>query len=394
MMRRIFISMFLTLVMLLATPQQQEKTMEEIQKEEQQKILDMQEQYLQQEREIQELYQQYEQQISEEYQRIEAAEERRIREMEEKILAQWNDKKLSTNKQYVDYDNDLKSRSSVDFEKGEVAIEVIQEEKDQNPATANRELENKLKDLITEKAPDNKSLLENQVKNEEGKSLSKKDADNLVDKYSREGKIKQEKIKGGDGKARYKYTIKLQLVPDHLRVRLERYKDDIITYSKKFNIDPAMVCAIIHTESYFNPKARSHVPAYGLMQLVPKSGARDAYLYVYKRDRLLRSNYLYQPSNNIELGCGYLAMLKYGYLKKISDESKNDLCAICAYNTGAGNVAYAINRTKNINKAATIINSHNDSWLRNKLLRDLPYDETKNYLQKVTERRKIYQRAL
>ncbi|MFP4547205.1 MAG: murein transglycosylase domain-containing protein [Fidelibacterota bacterium] len=394
MMRRIFISMFLTLIMLLAAPQQQEKTIEEIQKEEHQRILDMQEQYLQQEREIQELYQRYEQQISEEYQRIEAAEERRIREMEEKILAQWNDKKLSTNKQYVDYDKDLKSRSSVDFENGEVEIEVIQEEKDQNLITANKELENKLKDLITEKAPDNKSLLENQVKNKEGKSLSQKDADDLVDKYSREGKIRQEKIKGGDGKSRYKYTIKLKMVPDHLRIRLERYKNDIITYSQKFNIDPAMVCAIIHTESFFNPKARSHVPAYGLMQLVPKSGARDAYLYVHKRDRLLRSNYLYQPSNNIELGCGYLALLKYAYLKKISDETKNDLCAICAYNTGAGNVAYAINRTKNINKAAVIINSYDDRWLRKKLLSDLPYNETKNYLQKVTERRKIYQRAL
>ena len=39
-------------------------------------------------------------------------------------------------------------------------------------------------------------------------------------------------------------------------------------------------------------QAKSSV-AYGLMQLVPKSDARDAYLKVFKRDKIVRPTYLY-----------------------------------------------------------------------------------------------------
>ena len=72
------------------------------------------------------------------------------------------------------------------------------------------------------------------------------------------------------------------MLPSHQDKRVERYKDEIFKQSERFGIDPAIVFAIIHTESSFNPKARSHIPAYGLMQLVPKSGGRDAYNYIYK----------------------------------------------------------------------------------------------------------------
>ena len=76
----------------------------------------------------------------------------------------------------------------------------------------------------------------------------------------------------------------------------------------------------MHTESSFNPKARSPIPAFGLMQLVPKSGARDAYNYIYKQDRLLSDTYLYVPANNIELGCAYIAKIRHDYFKNIKDE--------------------------------------------------------------------------
>ncbi len=379
-----------SLLIIALVPQSQQKSLEEIQQEEQEKIRQLQEEYLQKELEIQEIYNNYEKSISDAYQKIEREEARRVQEMEQKILAQWNDKKISTKKEYVDYDKNLKTRGRINFEKGEVLVEVIQEEEKEAPGTAKEQINQKLKDIIKEKDDSDTPVLADQLK----EKVTPKNAGKLVDKYDKDGKIKREKIKGGDGKTRYKYSLKLSMVPNHLRVRLNRYKNEILKQSKRFDIDPALVCAIIHTESYFNPKAKSHVPAYGLMQLVPRSGARDAYLHVYKKDRLLRAGYLYNPSNNIELGCGYIALLKYGYLKKIKNNTKNDLCTICAYNTGAGNVAYAINGTKSINKAAAIINSRDTNWLKDKLLSDLPYGETKNYLKKVSERRGIYKRAL
>ncbi len=47
-------------------------------------------------------------------------------------------------------------------------------------------------------------------------------------------------------------------------------------YAGEFKLDPALVMSVIYNESRFNPLAKSYVPAYGLMQIVPKSAGVDA----------------------------------------------------------------------------------------------------------------------
>ncbi len=180
------------------------------------------------------------------------------------------------------------------------------------------------------------------------------------------------------------------MVPNHVEIRAKEFKDEVSKQAKRFNIDPAIAMAVMHTESYFNPKAKSHIPAYGLMQLVPKSGARDAYIFIYKKDRLLRSNYLFIPPNNIELGCAYLSKNRYHYFGGINDDEKAYLCTICAYNTGPGNVAKALTGTTSLKATVQVVNQHDTDWVRRKLLKDLPYKETKNYLNRVSGRRAMY----
>ena len=180
------------------------------------------------------------------------------------------------------------------------------------------------------------------------------------------------------------------MLPSHLDKRVERYKDEIFKQSERFEIDPAVVFAIIHTESSFNPKARSHIPAYGLMQLVPKSGGRDAYNYIYKKDKLLTGAYLYEPSNNIELGCAYIKKLKDVYFKNIINDVSSDYCTISAYNTGPGNVAKAISGAMFLKPSVSIVNKKTSQELFQILLNRLPYQETKNYLKKVNSRVKYY----
>ena len=89
--------------------------------------------------------------------------------------------------------------------------------------------------------------------------------------------------------------------------------------AQKYDVDPALVAAVVETESRFHPQARSAVGARGLMQLMPRTG------------RWLGATDLYDPEQNVDAGVRYLKYLQDrfdGNLKK----------AIAAYNGGEGNV--------------------------------------------------------
>jgi membrane-bound lytic murein transglycosylase C len=146
----------------------------------------------------------------------------------------------------------------------------------------------------------------------------------------------------------------------------------------------------MHSESSFNPMARSHIPAFGLMQIVPRSAGVDTYQFLYGEKKLLSADYLYNPQNNIKIGSTYLHILYYRYLRHIKDSQSRLYCAIAAYNTGAGNVAKSFIGNYNIAKASEKINAMSSQEVYTHLLRNLPYNETRKYLQKVNDRRAVY----
>jgi hypothetical protein len=97
------------------------------------------------------------------------------------------------------------------------------------------------------------------------------------------------------------------------------YGELIYAKAKKYDVDPALVVAVIEQESRFKPGARSHVGARGLMQLMPRTG------------RWMGARDLYNPEQNVDAGVKYIKYLDRrfnGDLKKI----------IAAYNGGEGNV--------------------------------------------------------
>ncbi|MFZ5637528.1 MAG: transglycosylase SLT domain-containing protein [Pseudomonadota bacterium] len=120
--------------------------------------------------------------------------------------------------------------------------------------------------------------------------------------------------------------------PDELRLyelRFPLHHDSVIRReAAKHRIDPTWVAAEIRAESVFNPKARSHADARGLMQVLPSTGAGLA-----KRLGLpwRGGESLYEPEFNIQLGTAYL--------RELEDKYGMAYVAIAAYNAGPGPVA-------------------------------------------------------
>lgn len=100
---------------------------------------------------------------------------------------------------------------------------------------------------------------------------------------------------------------------------LKPFRKEISTAATEFDVDPALVRAVIHAESDFNPRALSPKGAQGLMQLMPATarelGVQDAGI----------------AAENIRGGVKYLA----GLLQRFHGNVK---LATAAYNAGPGAV--------------------------------------------------------
>jgi len=101
--------------------------------------------------------------------------------------------------------------------------------------------------------------------------------------------------------------------------RAAQFDGLIEEHASAHDVSPALVRAVIQAESAFNPRARSHKGAMGLMQLMPATAAEFSVLDPY------------DPRENIRAGVAYLKQL----LVKYSDEA----LALAAYNAGPAAVA-------------------------------------------------------
>jgi len=127
------------------------------------------------------------------------------------------------------------------------------------------------------------------------------------------------------------------------------FSKQITNASIAYNIDPALITAIIHAESNFNPKARSYAGAKGLMQINDIT------------QRHLGITDIYNPDHNIDAGSRYIKELMQRFHGNIR-------FTIAAYNAGPGSVR----RYKGIP----------------------PYMETQRYVKKVMAYFQQYQRLL
>ena len=289
----------------------------------------------------------------------------------------------STVKSRFDYSQDGRVRQQINFsdetpEDGFVEIAVVDTS---SSAEAEKLILEKMREALSERAG-KIPLLTDQVQLD-GQALGSQVSAQEQRKLRKQ--VKREKISLGLNRSKTIYKVRLPLAPGHVKRRAEKYRKLIEKNAKEFAVPTSLILAIIHTESWYNPHAKSGAPAYGLMQLVPKSGARDAYRRVFRKDRVVEADYLYDPENNIRLGVAYIRIL-LDQLNKVENERSRIYLAISGYNTGLGNVSRAFIKSRKLRRAFDPINQMEPGSIYNHLKRRLPYRETRDYLVKVTDR--------
>ncbi|MBI5787970.1 MAG: transglycosylase SLT domain-containing protein [Candidatus Schekmanbacteria bacterium] len=336
--------------------------------------------------------------------------------MRAEVEQKWDEYAYSTNKEWVEYDEGKDTRSRVNFEDGEIEVstlvpveemdheakaatpygtkvptpeakpvplELKPEQEQKITAQAQEKIKQQVIEIFSAKNEVKSEVLADQVKDAGGKVVTPQNVEQYVEKQVVPQILVDKKpVAGKDGQQRIKVTAKIKMTPDHLQIRADKFKPQVKEYADKYQLDPALILAVIHTESYFNPLAKSRIPAYGLMQLVPRSGALEAYHYLYKEKKILPADYLYQAENHILLGTVYLHLLYDKYFGRIKNTDNRRSLSIAAYNCGPTRL------TKNIVGKHNVDNMANGDFVE--LIRQTVPAETKDYILKVQQRIPLY----
>ncbi len=320
------------------------------------------------------------------------------------LAQEWDNPEISNQESWVEYSDDLQKKTVVDYAANEIRISYKTTDATDTRATLNQQQLgqdlNKLLNRTERQAaladPINQKLMEgtqaNTLQNDALLSeipMMYGSSDEAEQKLASAAVVAEESTPKGDV-----VVVKIPLPVNLPFKRAEKYLTSAKESASNWNIEPALVMAITHTESHFNPLARSHIPAFGLMQIVPSSAGKDASKYMYGESRLLTSDELYNPHFNLDTGSAYLSMLQTRYLRGIINPTSRLYCAIAAYNTGTGNVAKAFIGRASMQSAYRTINQMPPQSVYQVLKHHLPYKETRNYLVKVTRHLENYRKLL
>ncbi len=256
--------------------------------------------------------------------------------LEEEVKKKWDAPEFSTSLTWVEYAEDLESRSVVDFRKGTIVFEaIVALQAAQSAVPAEEKIADQVKRTLSARAPGGEAILESQVETEGGGAVTPETVEPYIDKVVLPTlRVRSRGYTAKDGVRRVRVTSNVKLVPDHLKIRARRYAKLIREYSRRFGLDPELILSIIHTESYFNPMARSPDGALGLMQLIPRFGGKEAYDFLFKGEKTPTDTFIYDPKNNVALGTAYYHLLEKRYFAEVEDDVKRRYLAICAYNLG------------------------------------------------------------
>ena len=158
---------------------------------------------------------------------------------------------------------------------------------------------------------------------------------------------------------------------DDLEVRFPMaHRSELVREAKRRDLHSSWVFAITRQESAFMADARSHAGAMGLMQLMPGTAKETARKFGIP---LASPQQALNPDTNIQLGAAYLSQV-YGQF------NGNRVLASAAYNAGPGRVRQWLRGANHLSY---------DVWVEN-----IPFDETRQYVQNVLSYSVIYGQKL
>jgi membrane-bound lytic murein transglycosylase C len=314
-----------------------------------------------------------------------------------KAGAQWGRKEAVTpsNKRYVKYTQNYMSRAIVQFDRGLVTVETL------DPARPEQSLKNAIVttlltpddpravDLYSDKsiALSGRPYLHGLVVDQNGRAI---DTPALAEGYAAHllATARQTRMVDTGQGSRQVHYVQITMVSDYENKQAQRYAASVDRHAKQYGVSKSLIFAVMKTESGFNPFAVSSAPAYGLMQLVPETGGRDAYQKVKGYAHTPSKEYLFDADHNIELGSAYLNIIEQRYLGRIEHPLTREYCTIAAYNGGAGNVLNMFSKDRA--RAPEVINSLPPAEVYRRLRDEHPRDETRRYLVKVLEARREF----
>lgn len=297
---------------------------------------------------------------------------------------------------YVKYTDSYLSRAQVDFSKGVISVATLDTK---NPEESLKKAI--VTTLLTPEDPEevdlysdkevtltSKPYLADLVKDNEGEAVLYPWRANRYAEYLLANKLQTTEITENGTKKKV-YFVQFDMVEDREAQSEHKYGEYVAIFAKQYQLEQALIFAIIKTESSFNPYAVSHIPAYGLMQVVPTSAGRDVYRTLNNQDGIPTKEMLFVPKTNIQYGSTYLNILFTRYITGVKNSLSHEYCVIAAYNTGSGNVLSVFDKDRI--KAVQVINSMTSAEVYRKLRTSLKYEEARNYLQKVTTAKKEFQ---
>ena len=312
----------------------------------------------------------------------------------EKLSKTWDIPELTNKSKWVQYSNNDQVKRSVDFETGSVVVEVVGN--DLSEEQINKIIKGQVSELenqtTTNAYTKDSVLAATKIKPNKIESKAKV----LPDVSSKELLMAQTKSSYTQKNGLKVTRVSMAVPQNKVAKRAMIYLPHVSKTSEKWGVEPELILAIMHTESHFNPMAQSHIPAYGLMQVVPTSAGRDVTKIYLGKEQLLSPEILFNPEFNIDIGTAYLNILDTRYLKRVDNKQSRMYLSIISYNGGIGAAAKVINGNRNSKLSSLAVNANKltPDEIYHKLSKGHPAKEARDYLKKVNDKREYYAKVL